>query len=137
MQNLHQVYQEILDTEKFKTEIQKSKSKFEVKPFVQEWYLVKQIAQMLHPLLSLFSIATGFGFLFYQFASNLNVYAAVIFAIALLIILELMKSLASALTFKRLYLSGFSGINFALLLLLFWGFLFFYRSMVQRNCTSI
>jgi nitrate reductase NapE component len=116
MKNSRQIYQEISDNALYQSEVERAKAKFTIKPFVVEWYKVKQLAYILHPFLSVFSVVTGFGFLFYQFAGNLNLYLSAGLSLGLLIFLELLKSEVCKLSFHRFYLWGNSGVNFGLLL---------------------
>jgi hypothetical protein len=113
MQNLRKIYETELQKKGLHSEIEKAKQTFEVKPFVQEFLRLKQLVFVLRPGLSLFSIITGFGFLFYQFCTYINIYVAVILALLLLIGVELIKSEISTLAFKRVYIRA-NGLTFVL-----------------------
>lgn len=116
MENLRKVYQAIQENEKFREVVASAKARFEVKPFVEENYNLKRLMQFFRPVLSVFSIVTGFGFLAYQFAYALNFIVSAVFAVILLIFLELLKSEVSQLTFKRFFTrSNHSGLNYSLL----------------------
>jgi hypothetical protein len=127
MENLRKIYQEIQDQEKFRAVVSDAKARFEVKPFVQENYNLKKIVSLLRPVLSVFSIITGFGFLAYQFANALNFFVSAVFAVVLLVFLELLKGEFSQLAFKRFFVkSNNSGLNYSLL---FFALVFFALSV--------
>ncbi len=115
MKDLRKIYETELQRTGLHSEIEKAKEAFEVKPFVQEFLKLKQLIVVLRPALSVFSIITGFGFLFYQFKDYLNIYVAVVIAIALLVGIELVKAEPSTLAFKRAYIRA-SALTFALAL---------------------
>jgi hypothetical protein len=112
--NFRQVYEKMLESEKLKAEIQKAKTHFEPKPFVLEYWKLKNFSLIFSPILSFFSIITAFGFLYYQFAHNLHFIIAGFLAIVLLLALELVKLEVSNLTFKRFFLGLGNGLTYGL-----------------------
>jgi hypothetical protein len=115
MQNLRKIYETELQKKGLHSEIEKANQAFEVKPFVQEFLKLKQLVSFLRPCLSVFSIVTGFGFLYYQFGAYLNLYVAVVLALVLLVGIELIKGELSTLAFKRTYIRA-NGLSFVLAL---------------------
>jgi hypothetical protein len=101
--NFRQVYEKMVNSAKLKNEIHQAKSKFETKPFVLEYWKLKTFVVYFSPLLSLFSIITAFGFLYYQLADNLHFVVAGGLALVLLLVLELLKIELSSLFFKRIF----------------------------------
>jgi hypothetical protein len=115
MQNLRKIYETELQKKGLHSEIEKANETFEVKPFVYEFLKLKQLVSFLRPCLSVFSIVTGFGFLYYQFGAYLNLYVAVVLALVLLVGIELIKGELSTLAFKRTYIRA-NGLSFVLAL---------------------
>ena len=113
--NLRKMYETELQKKGLHSEIEKANEAFEVKPFVQEFLKLKKLVAVLRPSLSVFSIVTGFGFLYYQFCTYINIYIAVVLSLILLVGIELIKAELSTLAFKRAYIRT-NGLSFALAL---------------------
>lgn len=118
MQNLRDFYSKIKSTEHLQSEVKKAKETFEVKPFVKEFYNIKSIISFARPLLSIFSIITGLGCLYYQFVTTFGFFFACLLSIALLLFVELVKNEVGLLAFKRLYITGLNSLNLVLFLAL-------------------
>lgn len=113
------IYEKTFEADRLKSEIEKAKEHFELKPFVKEWYKFKVFVLVFAPILSFFSIVCAFGFLYYQFATNLHWVVSAVFALVLLVGLELSKIEILAITFKRLFVGSLGSFTYPLL---FFGF---------------
>ncbi|MDX1902913.1 MAG: hypothetical protein SFU27_02045 [Thermonemataceae bacterium] len=113
--NFQKFYEKVFESEKLKNEIEKAKEHFELKPFVKEYWKLKLFVLVCAPLLSFFSIVCAFGFLYYQFATNLHWVVSAVFAVALLIILELVKLEVIGKVFKRFFVGSLNGLTYGLL----------------------
>lgn len=117
MKNLRDFYSKIKSTEHLQNEVRKAKETFEIKPFVKEFQNIKLIILIARPLLSIFSIITGLGYLYFQIVTSIGVFFACLLSIGFLLFVELLKNDLALLAFKRLY----TGRLNSLLLFLFLG----------------
>ncbi len=106
MKNYQKMYEKIVEEATFKEEVSKAKEQFTPKPFVSEYYRLKQAALYARPSLSLFSITTGFVFLFYSFEGFLHSIIAACFTFVLLIIVEYAKSETTTLSIRKILMTG-------------------------------
>ena len=121
MEQIQELFNKLQLEKKLKKEIDKASDLFAFKPFVQEYFTLKKLAQIARPLLGVFSVVTGVGFLVEPLESMLKIYGAVVLALLLLIIIEVGKNQLSHITFRKLYsessLEGWVLLPFVLLLL--------------------
>lgn len=116
LKNINEMYKNTLDTEKLQKQVQKSTEFYAPQPFVQENYGLFYLSKIFHFIFSVFSIITGFGFLYFLFADYVFMVIAGIMATLILLGLELVKSIALQMSIKKMYQSRFSGLLlFALL----------------------
>ncbi len=116
MQNLREIYENVLETNKFQKQVEKAKKEFEVKPFVQEFFRLNNFVKILKPALNFISVLLAFGFLYYQFSTNLNEYVSAGLAVMLLVFLEIAKNEILQIAFYRTYTARFDSLQSTLLL---------------------
>jgi len=80
-----------------------AKDIFSNKPFGLKFFGVFKLAKYTSPVLSLFSVITGFGFLYYVLKPSLPPYIAAGIAIVLLLIVELGKRMLGKIFFAEAY----------------------------------
>ena len=87
----------------------------EVKPFALEYYVLYQLGKFGGLFFGLFSSATGFFLLHKQFGTALGNILASVFAVVILVIIELTKSTLIDLAFTSIYKVGIRVLNMVLL----------------------
>lgn len=110
MSDINEMYKNTLDTEKLQKQVQKSTEFYAQQPFVQENYGLFYLSKIFHFIFSIFSIITGFGFLYFLFADYVFMVIAGIMAASILFGLELVKSIALQMSIKKMYQNRFSGL---------------------------
>lgn len=108
--NINEMYKNTLDAEKLQKQVQKSTEFYAQQPFVKENYGLFYLAKIFHFIFSIFSIITGFGFLYFLFADYVFMVIAGIMASLILFGLELVKSIALQMSIKKMYQNRFSGL---------------------------
>ncbi len=125
MNNYQRIYEKTIEEAKLKEEVKSAKERFTPKPFVSEYYQLKQAALYFRPVLSLFSVITGFAFLFYNFNTNLPIIVSACFAILLLVMLEYLKAETITLSIRKVLMTS----KISHIVLLLFSFAFFALSV--------
>lgn len=139
------LYNSVLQMKSLQSEVEKAKDAFAPKPFALEWKPLKQILTVARPVLAVFSIVTGFGFLYYQFSAQIHYIAAGTFAVVILVFVELLKGFFGTLTAKKYYLKNRAFTGLLVLTFAFFGLSVFFsvngvkelHSRLDRSVTNL
>jgi hypothetical protein len=100
---LHQLYHDLLRRADLQREVAQAKEQFAFKPFLVEYRPLRKFLSFARWLLACFSIATGFGCLFFLLFPTLPSWLAGLLATAGLLLIEWLKHLLGTVGFRQYY----------------------------------
>ncbi len=103
MDSLKKLLGDLLSHRQYADQIALAQEKFAFKPYVQRWYTLQKYLPLVRWLLALFSILTGFAFLFYHLGVAFHFLVSALLSAGILVVLELCKSQFWEEAFTELY----------------------------------